>query len=220
MTIVDSPKWLTDTPVVERIDLDDRCWIDVVRGFVPLGDEVHDELRDQVAWEQNKVFRYERWVPEPRLGGYQRGGDRHPALAETQAWISARYHTPFDGVALAQYRHAADSVGFHRDRELRWLDNTVIAALTLGAQRPWLLKPLTGRRSSTDDDLGGAIDLSPASGDLLVMGGATQAGWLHAVPKTRHAVRSRISAQWRWTSRRGERDRNPGYYAPRHFTRR
>ena len=44
------------------------------------------------------------------------------------------------------------------------------------------------------------------------------AGLAHAVPKTRGPARSRISAQWRWTSRQGEPDRNPSYYAPRHYT--
>jgi len=39
------------------------------------------------------------------------------------------------------------------------------------------------------------------------------------VPKVRERVRSRISAQWRWTSRRGRPDTNPSYYAPRHFSR-
>ena len=53
----------------------------------------------------------------------------------------------------------------------------------------------------------------------MVMGGRCQAAWLHAVPKVRHRVRSRVSAQWRWTSRRGRRDPNPSYYAPRHFSR-
>jgi hypothetical protein len=51
-----------------------------------------------------------------------------------------------------------------------------------------------------------------------VMGGRCQAAWLHAVPKVRVQTASRVSAQWRWTSRRGRRDNNPSYYAPRHFT--
>ena len=108
----------------------------------------------------------------------------------------------FGGVALAHYRDEHDSVAFHRDRELRWLDDTVIGVLTMGAQRPWLMKPLTGQRTDAGDDdhLADAIDLSPASGDLMVMGGRCQAAWLHAVPKVRHRVRSRVSGQWRWTS--------------------
>ena len=99
-----------------------------------------------------------------------------------------RYRVRFDGVALVQYRDERDGVGFHRDRELRWLDDTVIGVLTLGARRPWLVRPLTGtRRSYEDDDLADAIDLSPRGGDLLVMGGRCQADWLHAVPKVRGA---------------------------------
>ena len=134
------------------------------------------------------------------LGSWQAGADRHPALAETQDWLSRRYGVRFDGVALAHYHDGRDSVGWHRDRELRWLDDTVIGVLSLGARRPWLLRPMTVRRDG-DDDLADAIDLAPASGDLLVMGGASQDGWLHAVPRTRGPSRSRISAQWRWTSR-------------------
>jgi alkylated DNA repair dioxygenase AlkB len=212
--------WLVAEPNVERLQLDESCWVDVVRRLVTDADAVHDELVATVAWEQGRVFRYERWIDEPRLSSYQSGSKRHPALAETQAWISRRYRVPFDGVALAHYRDERDSVAFHRDRELRWLDDTVIGVLTLGARRPWLMRPLTGRRADDDDDdMSGVIDLAPASGDLMVMGGRCQAAWLHAVPKVRGRVRSRVSAQWRWTSRRGRRDNNPSYYAPRHFTR-
>jgi hypothetical protein len=81
------------------------------------------------------------------------------------------------------------------------------------------MRPLTGRRrAAEDDDLTDAMDLRPAGGDLLVMGGRCQADWLHSVPKVTGGARSRVSAQWRWTSRRGRRDPNPSYYAPRHFS--
>ncbi len=208
--------WLIPDPNVERIDLDGRCWVDVVRGLVDRPDQVHDDLIRDVAWEQGRVFRYERWIDEPRLGGWQARADRHPALAEAQDWISHRYQVPFDGVALARYRDGRDSQGWHRDRELKWLDDTVIGVLTLGARRSWLVRPLTTERAEAGD-LDDAIDLAPTGGDLLVMGGATQRAWLHAVPKTRGPVRSRISAQWRWTSRRGAPDLNPSYYAPRTY---
>ena len=212
--------WTAPEPVVERLDLDDRSWVDVIRGLVPEADEVHDELVASVAWQQGRVFRYERWIDEPRLGAMQRGADRHPALVEVQDWISRRYRVRFDGVALAHYRDERDSVAWHRDRELRWLDDTVIGVFTMGARRPWLVRPLHGtRRAAEDDDLRDARDLAPGSGDLLVLGGACQDAWLHAVPKVRGRAASRVSAQWRWTSRRGRRDPNPSYYAPRHYSR-
>jgi len=216
-----SPSSTIGEPVVERVHLDDHCWVDVVREIIPsaAADQLHDELATTVKWEQNKVFRYERWIDEPRLGSWQAGDNRHPVLADIETWISARYRVRFDGLALAQYRNERDSVAWHRDRELKWLDDTIIGVLTLGAKRSWMMRPMGTKRAAEDDDLRDAIELAPASGDLMVMGGRTQAAWLHAVPKAHHPVRSRISVQWRWTSRRGRPDTNPSYYAPRHFSR-
>jgi alkylated DNA repair dioxygenase AlkB len=217
--------WLVADPEVERTDLGRGAWVDVVRGLVPEAEQVHGDLVGSVAWQQGRVYRYERWVDEPRLGGFQRGDDRHPALVAVQDWLVRRYRIRFDGYALARYRHAADSQGFHRDREMRWLEETLIGVLSLGATRPWLMKPLGSDRYAVSDDHAGAgadvIDLLPAGGDLLVMGGRCQAAWLHAVPKVHGgaAVGDRISVQWRWTSKRGRPDTNPGYRAPRHYSR-
>jgi hypothetical protein len=211
--------WLLADPTVERLELDERSWVDVVRGLVPRGGEVHDRLLDGVRWQRGQVFRYERWIDSPRLmAAYPTGAE--PAIDEVDAWLRRRYRVAFGAPALALYRNERDSVAFHRDRELRWLDDTVIAVLTFGARRPWLMKPLSGRRNDLEDYTAGAIDLAPGTGDLLVMGGATQAGWLHAVPKVRGRARTRISVQWRYTSRRGSRDTNPSFYAPRHFSKR
>jgi hypothetical protein len=210
-------QWLTSDPIVERLDLDEGSWVDVVRGLVPRGDEVHDSLLPAANWEQGQVFRYERWIESPRqMAAYRTGTE--PAIDEVDAWLRQRYGVPFTAPALALYRDERDSVAFHRDRELGWLDDTVIAVLTFGARRPWLVKPLGGRRNFVDDDLADAFDFAPGSGDLLVMGGATQARWLHAVPKVHGRCRTRISVQWRYTSRRGKRDTNPSFYAPRHFS--
>jgi hypothetical protein len=194
-------EWLAATPVVERVQLDEQSWVDIVRGILPRADE---------------VFRYEKYIDEPRLGAMHAGSQRHPALVEVEQWITRRYRVRFDNYALALYRNERDSVAWHRDREMKWLEDTVIGVLTLGATRPWLMKPMTGPRG-TDDDMAGAIDLVPASGDLLVMGGRAQAAWLHAVPKLNGRVKPRISVQWRHTSRRGRPDTAPSYYAPRHF---
>ena len=198
----------------ERMQLDQTSWIDVARGWLVGADELFAFLREHVPWEQGKVWRYERWIGEPRLGA---GGSvkrpHHPILVEAQRSLERKYRASFDGFGLAYYRDARDSVAMHRDREMRWLDDTVVAILTTGATRPFLVQ----RRDARDRS--GAVDLAPASGDLMVFGGRFQADWLHGVPKVRHAVRGRISAQWRYTSKRGRRDTMPGYYAPREFSR-
>ena len=61
------------TIAFERVDLDDACWVDVARGFLATQGHDHDEVyaavQAGVAWRQGRIFRYERWVDEPRLGG-------------------------------------------------------------------------------------------------------------------------------------------------------
>jgi alkylated DNA repair dioxygenase AlkB len=199
----------------ERLQLDDFSWIDIARGWLRGADDVFTHLAANVAWRRGRVWRYERWIDEPRLGaGGSIAHPGHPVLAEAQTAITAKYGTPFDGFGLAYYRNSRESVALHRDREMRWLDDTVVAILTTGAQRPFLVQRRNTRDTST------ARDLSPASGDLMVFGGRFQADWLHGVPNTRVAVRGRISAQWRYTSKRGRPDTQPGYYAPREFSRR
>lgn len=210
--------WLAADPVVERVQLDERSWVDVVRGLVPDAQRVHDQLERTAGWRTGSTFRYERWVDDVRRSATQSGPRRHPALVEVETWLVRRYRVRFSGVVLAQYRHGGEALGFHRDRGMVWLDDTRIALLSLGARRPWLLRPETGRPViDPDDALRDAVDISPGNGDLLVMGGRCQRDWLHAVPAVPYPVGSRISAQWRWTSRRGEPDTDPDSRDPRVF---
>lgn len=211
-----APQWLAAEPVVERLALDEHSWVDIVRGFVPAADAVHDELVASCPWEQGDVFRYERMIDLPRLGTRRPGRRAHAALAEAGAWLDLHYRVRFDEGALARYRDANDSVGWHRDREMRWLEETLIGIVTFGARRPFVLRP-NGKKRYGDDDWSDVIDVSPASGDLLVLGGRCQLSWLHAVPKTRTPVGDRISVQYRWTSKRGRPDTNPGFYEARRF---
>lgn len=213
----EQPVELPAERLVERVPLGADSWVDVVRGFLPDAAAVHAELEAGVTWEQGEVFRYERNVAMPRLNARTSARRAHPALAEAGTWLDRHYRVRFDDGGLALYRNGDDSVGWHRDREMRWLEETLIGIVVLGAQRPFYVRPLTGQRAA-HDDLRDVLDLSPAGGDLLVLGGRCQAAWLHAVPKVRGRVGSRISAQYRWTSKRGRPDTNPGFYEARRFS--
>jgi alkylated DNA repair dioxygenase AlkB len=133
---------------------------------------------------------YERFVDEPRLSyWYSRGSELPgPELEMAGDRLERLYAVPLAGPGLNYYRDGRDSVAFHADRELKYLGDTIVAIVTLGATRPFLVRPRGGGRS---------VDLRPASGDLLVMGGACQAAFEHAVPKTA-AAGPRVSASWRW----------------------
>jgi alkylated DNA repair dioxygenase AlkB len=206
---------------LERLELDERSWVDVARGWYPAADELYAALTESVPWRQGRLFRYERWVDEPRLGSWWAPGQPapHPAIPALPRLVRNLCGRPFEGMGLAWYRDGRDSVAFHRDRDLRWLDDTVIVLLTLGERRPWLLRPRTGRHDRDAPEGGAIYDLAPAGGDLLILGGASQVGWEHAVPRVPGRRGGRISLQWRWTSRTGRPEQGPGYRAPRLFSR-
>jgi alkylated DNA repair dioxygenase AlkB len=177
---------------VERIRLDHGAWIDVVRRFLLGADTLLDTLIDAVEWRQGRRWMYDRMVDDPRLSRWFTRDDTvpHDSLDEVRSALRARYGVPVRGPGLNYYRDGHDSVAPHSDRELRELDDTIVAIVTLGAQRPFLVRPKSGGRS---------LDVAPASGDLLVMGGSCQQHYEHAVPKVAHAG-PRISASYRWSS--------------------
>ncbi|OAA25181.1 alkylated DNA repair protein [Frankia sp. EI5c] len=208
----------------ERVHLDASSWIDIARGWMTEPDALYAAIRDGAAWRQGTMWRYERFVTAPRLSAFVRGGAPipFPPLLAAYRALRQRYGVDFDGYGMSWYRDGNDAVAFHRDRELRWLENTVTAILTLGAQRPFLLRSLqlpAGRRMLNDPHDRSGRDFSPAGGDLLVLGGRAQADWLHAVPRVAGGVGGRISVQWRWTSRTGRPETGPGYGAARTFSR-
>ncbi len=214
------PEVRPDAPF-ERIQLDETSWVDVARGWLSGSDELHDVLAESAAWSEGRLWCYDHWVTEPRLGGWWKVGSPppHPVLVDATRAVRSRYRVDFAGCALARYRDGRDGIAFHRDRELRHLDDTVIGVPTLGQQRPFLLRPRSSRHDHNSPRRGATHDLSPAGGDLLVMGGRCQADWEHSIPQVRSPVVDRISLQWRWTSRRGRPERGAGYRAPRNFSR-
>ena len=203
-----------DVPV-ERTQLDERSWVDVARGWITDADALYDHLLRTVAFEQREVFRYDHAKPEPRLGAWFTPATApHPVLLDAQRTLQHRYGVRFDGAGLAWYRDGADSIALHRDRDLRWLDDTVVVLLVLGARRPFLIRPLTAKYDHEAPNRGAIADLAPGHGDLIVMGGATQTAWQHGVPKVAHRIDGRISVQWRWTSRHGRMERGGSYAKP------
>lgn len=204
----------------DRLQLDADSWVDVARGWLQPSEPVFDAVLQGTPWRQGRLWRYEKWVDEPRLGaGFRRGESPHPVLLDAQRALQQRYGVRFEGFAVARYRDGRDGQAFHRDRDMRWLDDTVIALLTLGAKRPWLLRPRANRNDHSLPDHGAVYDLQPGPGDLMVMGGKAQVGWEHSVAKFHSPVAERISVQWRWTSKRGRPEVGASYRAPLNFSR-
>lgn len=181
---------------VERTWLDEASWIDVWRGLVVDPGSLFAAVVDTAQWHAMRTRLDDgRWVDAPRLGGSLPDEDSLAAriLRRAGLVVAARYRARFGGFGLLQYRDGNDSIGFHRDRELRYLEDTISVGLSLGGTRPFCLRARFG---------GAVHEFELTSGDAYVMGGRCQADWMHGVPKVEHAE-PKVSVIWRWTSRRG-----------------
>jgi alkylated DNA repair dioxygenase AlkB len=206
---------------VEHVLLGDgTSWVDVVRGFVPGHGDLFTQLNEETRWQQSEVLRYDKYVPEKRLGAMVRA-DTVTAVRQTGLHLESTYRVKFDGVGALLYRTGEDFQGLHSDRQMKWLDETLVGILVLGQRRPFVLRERKGPANDRDRTPAGQadddVDLQPGEGDLIVMGGRCQRDWLHGVPAA-NTDRPRISLTWRWTSRRGSPDTNPGYYDGRQFS--
>lgn len=205
---------------VRRIDLGAGSWVDLVDGFVRDAQAEFVDLHDNVPWMQGEVLRYDTYVPEKRLSAGLRP-DVRPVVRQTDLHLQSTYRAPFTGVGALLYRTGDDFQGLHSDREMKWLDDTLVAIVVLGQRRPFVFRrrqPVATvieriPAGSDPDD----IVVLPGEGDLLVMGGAAQRDWLHGVPRA-DTPNPRISLTWRWTNRRGRPDTNPGYFDGRQFS--
>jgi alkylated DNA repair dioxygenase AlkB len=190
---------LLDGPVVEidesfarvrRQVLTGGAWVDHAPGWCGGADTLFSELLATTPWAGREVRMYDRVVPEPRLT-HRWHLDHGPAPPEAMLSMArvlgARYGVPFTQIGANLYRDGADSVAWHGDRVARELPEAVVALVSLGATRPFRLRPAGG---------GPSVGLLPGPGDLLVMGGSCQRTWQHSVPKAR-SVGPRISVQFR-----------------------
>ncbi len=172
-----------------RHPLDPLSWIDVHADWLTDADDLFTDLLHGTAWTQPEVVMYERLLRQPRLSSFHDLDEPglHPRLVELGAALGARYNTPIRRVGLNLYRTGDDAVAWHADRIGRVAPHPLVAVLTLGEPRRFLVRPMGG---------GASTRFVPAGGDLLVMGGACQHDWEHCVPRS-PTPRARISVSWR-----------------------
>ena len=171
-----------------RHDLGWGAWVDIVPHWCPDAAVLFERLLTTTPWgPQRSVRMYDRVVSEPRLTHRWPLADAPPGLAAMARDLSVRYDVEFTQVGANLYRDGADSVAWHGDRVARELPSATVALVSLGAVRPFRLRPAGG---------GASVEFRPGPGDLLVMGGSCQRTWQHCVPKTR-AVGPRVSVQFR-----------------------
>ena len=177
---------------LSRTWLDPASWIDLVPGWLSGSDAVFREILESRRWGQRTRRMFDRRLLEPRLTApwnLRSGVPLRPKiLDDVRLALSARYGVQFDSAGFNFYRDGQDSVAWHGDRIRKEIEEPVVALLSLGEPRKFLLRPKGGGKSQA---------LSLGHGDLLVTGGKTQRNWDHSVPKVAQAG-PRISIAYRY----------------------
>jgi alkylated DNA repair dioxygenase AlkB len=179
---------------LDRTWLDPTSWLDLQPGWLHGADHLFAALVRALPWRHRTVRMYERRLPEPRLTAWcplphaqATGAWDLPVLHQARRALEQRYGVALPWVGANWYRDGRDSVAWHRDRTRFQQDEPLVAIVSLGAPRPFLVRPLGGGRSRR---------WAVGGGDLLVMGGRAQQDWEHHVPKVSVAG-PRISVMFR-----------------------
>jgi alkylated DNA repair dioxygenase AlkB len=187
----ETPSFDSSYARLERIWLDEASWLDFEPGWVRGSDRLFEDVIRARNWGERTRWMYTRRVREPRLTSpwsLDSGKPLEPALVEDmRRSLSARYGVLFDSAGFNFYRDGHDSVAWHSDKIRKEIQDPIIALVSLGEPRKFLLRPKGGGKSRA---------FLLGRGDLLVTGGASQHAWEHAVPKVAHAG-PRISIAFR-----------------------
>ena len=176
---------------MRRIELCDGGWLTLEDGWLGASpaDAALGALLETVRWRQETITLFGRQIPQPRLSAWY--GDATavytysgltntpvpwtPLLAELRGAVEEAAGARFNAVLLNHYRDGKDSMGMHADDEPELGPDPLIASLSLGASRRFVLRHR--RRAAA------RLDLELGHGSLLVMGGSTQRHYRHGVPK-------------------------------------
>lgn len=173
--------------------------------FIPEGESIQwfTQLCKEVAWRQDFITLYGNTHLVPRLQAlygdpgisYKYSGMLLPALSWTplleriRQRVEAAASHKFNAVLCNLYRNGKDSNGWHADDEPELGKDPLIASLSLGVTRRFLLKH--------NKEPERRLEYALSSGSLLIMKGSLQTHWKHQIPKELKVSTSRINLTFR-----------------------
>lgn len=173
-------------------------------GFLPpnRADELLTVLWRELPWSQFEIRLFGRRRLQPRLSAwcsdpgtsYQYSGLRlsptpwHPLLDSLRGELEAVLGARFNSVLANAYRDGRDSMGWHADDEPELGREPMIASVSLGETRRFLVRKKSG---------GSPREAQLEHGSLLLMSGHSQSLTVHSVPKTSKPRGLRINLTYR-----------------------
>ncbi|KGF82327.1 DNA repair protein [Massilia sp. JS1662] len=160
-------------------------------------------LLAETPWRADTVVVYGKRYLQPRLtawygeASYTYSGltlqplPLTPLLEQLRATVEQVTGRRYNSVLLNYYRDGADSMGMHSDDEPELGPQPVIASLSYGATRTFILRHKRSKRT---------VKLDLTDGSLLLMAGELQANWYHGVNKTAKVVGPRLNLTFRYVS--------------------
>jgi alkylated DNA repair dioxygenase AlkB len=159
-------------------------------------------LIDELDWLEGEIKLFGKNIKIPRLqswyadegcnykysGKMLRRNNWHPVLLKIKKNIETVSGEKFNSVLANLYRDGSDSMGWHSDDESSIKQDTSIASVSFGEQRPIFFKHKT-------DDISFSIDQS--HGSLIIMNGETQKFWKHSIKKSKKLMKPRINLTFR-----------------------
>ena len=201
---------------LRRRELAFGAWVDHAPGWVTGHDALFEQLERELEWRTEERAMYDRIVTTPRLlarvprsgercgVSIARSGSAGPRsnaercgvsiVEDMRCALSARYGEELVSTTAALYRDGRDSVAWHGDTTARDMLQAIVATVSLGQPRRFLMKPTEGDASIRSAQ---PLSYELGRGDLIVMGGSCQRTWRHAVPKVAHAPGPRIALMFR-----------------------
>lgn len=156
-----------------------------------------------IAWKQDTIRLYGKEHRLPRLTSWYGDSGReytysgiksqpnpwNKGLLYIKGQIENCAGVRFNSVLLNWYRDGSDHLSWHSDDEKELGRNPIIASANFGETRDFVLR--------RKDDEKSKISIPLSHGTLLIMGGALQHHWSHAVPKRIRVAGSRFNLTFR-----------------------
>jgi alkylated DNA repair dioxygenase AlkB len=188
-----------------RQELGEGAWVALLENFIADDVALMERLYQALPLGSQTIRLGGREVRSPRLvswhgdpgASYRYSGRTFqpnpwtPDLSMVRERVGVATGVGFNSVLVNYYRDGRDSMGEHADDEPELgpdPDNIVIASVSLGARRRFVLRHR--RRAAVHE-------LRLGDGSLLVMGGTTQRHFKHRVPSTTVAVGPRMNLTFR-----------------------
>lgn len=167
-------------------------------------DALLDEVIHAADWQQERFTMFGRLVIAPRLTAwygepgatYRYSGVTRPArpwlpsIRQLAGQVGEAVAWRFNYVLVNRYRDGGDMLGWHADDEADLGDMPVLAAISVGAERVFRMRPRAG---------GASMATMLGHGSLLLMWGHSQRDCKHCLPRTRRAVGERLGFTFRQT---------------------